>query len=317
MPRVLITGGAGFIGSHVIESFFDAGYEVEVLDDLSSGTRENVRDGVALHVLDVAYPEAARLVANGRFDVVAHLAAQMDVRRSVEDPMFDARTNIIGSLNVLEAVRRLDPAQRPRVVFASTGGALYGDAAKLPSSEESPANPDAPYGVAKLSIEYYLGYYARIWGLETVVLRFGNVYGPRQDPHGEAGVVAIFCQRLAEGQPMTIYGTGRQTRDFIFVGDVADAFFAASTAPLPAAGPLTARAFNIGTGVETSVLDLAHMLAKAVDVEPKIDFRPARSGEVERSLLDATKAERELGWKATVSLTDGLSRSFAWTRSRL
>src|ERR1041385_3246508 len=222
MPKVLITGGAGFIGSHAADRFLAAGYDVVALDDLSNGKRENLSGRVDLRVVDVGSAQAADLVRTGGFDVIAHFAAQMDVRRSIDDPRFDATTNILGALNLLEAARSLPAGKRPRIIFASTGGALYGDGAILPSPEEGPANPDAPYGIAKLSVELYLAYYARVWGMDTVVLRFGNVYGPRQDPHGEAGVIAIFGRRLVLGQPLTIFGDGKQTRDFVFVSDVVD-----------------------------------------------------------------------------------------------
>jgi UDP-glucose 4-epimerase len=287
-----------------------------VLDDLSTGKKDNVPTEVDLHVMDVGSPGAAALVASGRFDVIVHLAAQMDVRKSVEDPAFDARTNILGTLNIVEAARGLGEKRRPRIIFASTGGALYGDGASLPSHEEISANPDAPYGVAKLAAELYLGYYARVWRMETVTLRFGNVYGPRQDPHGEAGVIAIFARRMALGGPVSIYGSGKQTRDFVFVGDVADAFLVAATAPLPEPGPVSARAFNVGTGVETSVLELANLLAKTAGVSARIEFKPARSGEVERSLLSVAKAERLLNWRPRVDLAEGLALTYAWTRAR-
>ena len=312
MKKVLVTGGAGFIGSHVCERFLGAGYQVVAIDDLSTGKRENLPAEVDLRVMDIGSREAAQLVASGEFQVIAHLAAQMDVRKSAENPLFDATVNILGTLNLAEAARALPETKRPRIIFASTGGALYGDDAVVPSDEETPANPDAPYGIAKLAVEYYLAYYARIWGMNTAVLRFGNVYGPRQNPHGEAGVIAIFARRIAERKPVTIYGTGKQTRDFVYVSDVAEAFFAASTRELPAAGPVTARAFNVGTGIDTSVLDLVDRLGRIAGVKPEIDFKPERRGEVERSQLAAGKMQRVLHWTSQVSLDEGLSRTFAW-----
>ena len=312
MAKVLVTGGAGFIGSHVVERFLKAGHEVSVLDDFSAGTKDNVPAGVDLHVMDVGSQESAALVASAGFDVIAHLAAQIDVRKSVDDPGFDARTNILGTLNILEAARGLPPKRRPRIIFASTGGALYGGGARVPSSEETPANPDAPYGVAKLAAELYLAYYARMWKMDTVVLRFGNVYGPRQNPHGDAGVIAIFAGRIARGQVVEIYGAGTQTRDFVFVGDVADAFLAAATASLPDPESHNARAFNIGTGVETSVLELAKMLGETAGAPARIEFKPARAGEVERSLLAVGKAERVLNWRPRVDMAAGLARTYAW-----
>jgi UDP-glucose 4-epimerase len=312
MPKALLTGGAGFIGSNVYDRFRQAGYDVIVVDDLSSGKRANLPPDADLRVVDVGSAEVAELIRDEGFDVIAHFAAQIDVRRSVVDPAFDARVNILGILNLLEAMRARPEGSRPRFIFASTGGALYGDALALPTAETAPTNPDAPYGIAKLASEYYVAYYGRIWGLDAITLRFGNVYGPRQDPHGDAGVIAIFCGRLLAGKPLTIFGTGKQTRDYVFVEDVAEAFFTAATAKMPAAGPLEGRAFNIGTAVETSVLDVAHVLSKAAGVEPRIEFAEERRGELMRSLLDPSKAGKVLGWKAKVGIEEGLRRTFAW-----
>ena len=312
MGKVLVTGGAGFIGSHVCERFLRGGHEVVAMDNLSSGKRENLPPEVDLRVMDIVSREAADVVADGGFDVIAHFAAQMDVRRSTDDPIFDATTNIIGTLNLVEAARKLPAGKRPRIVFASTGGALYGDDAPVPSPEETSANPDAPYGIAKLSVEYYLGYYARVWGLDTAALRFGNVYGPRQNPHGEAGVIAIFASRIARRQTVTVYGSGRQTRDFVFVTDVAEAFFTASTSELPPPGPVVARAFNVGTGVDTSVLELVERIGEIAGVTPQVDFKPERRGEVERSLLATDKMRRLLQWQSQVSLDEGLRRTYEW-----
>ena len=232
--RVLVTGGAGFIGSHVSDVFIANGWTVEIVDDLSSGKRSNVPADATFHEIDIRSPEANRLVKEGKFDVIVHLAAQMDVRRSVADPLFDASVNVLGSLNILEAVRNSDRAQQTRVVFSSTGGAIYGDLATPPTVETTPKEPDSPYAITKLAVEHYLSYYTRIHGLETVVIRFGNVYGPRQDPHGEAGVVAIFCGRVMQNRPLTIFGDGTQTRDYVHVTDVAEAAFLVATASLRA-----------------------------------------------------------------------------------
>jgi UDP-glucose 4-epimerase len=310
MSRVLVTGGAGFIGSHVAERCIGLGHEVVVLDDLSSGKRENVPDRAAFEQHDIREARAAELVRDGGFDVVAHLAAQMDVRRSVADPMFDASVNVVGTLNLLEAGRAA--ARPPRFVFASTGGALYGDFVATPTPETESKDPDAPYGAAKLAVESYMAYYGRIHGFETVVLRFGNVYGPRQDPHGEAGVIAIFCQRLLAGQPITVFGDGTQTRDYVYVEDVAEAFVRAAFGEVPAAGRLDARAFNIGTAVETSVLELAERLLALSGKRSEISFAPARAGELMRSCLDVSKAGSVLGWRPAVALEDGLSRTIDW-----
>jgi UDP-glucose 4-epimerase len=314
--NVLVPGGAGFIGSHVADRFLAAGKRVVVIDNLSSGKRENIPRGVEFLELDIGSAEAARLIRDGSFDVIAHLAAQIDVRRSVEDPMFDARVNVLGTLNLVEAVRSSSRAERTRFVFASTGGALYGDFVTPPSPECAPKDPDSPYGISKLSVEHYLAYYGRIHRLDTVVLRFGNVYGPRQDPQGEAGVVAIFCRRLLEGRPLTVYGDGTQTRDYIYVGDVASAFMTAAAATLPPPERLDVRAFNVGTGIETSVIDLANALRRAAGSDAPIEFAPKRPGELARSVLAPEKAASALQWRAAMPLERGVAETYAWFATR-
>jgi len=309
-PRALVTGGAGFIGSHVAEALLAAGHDVVIVDDLSTGRRENVPRAARFECLDVRSPEAAALVREGGFDVLCHLAAQIDVRLSVSDPVADSSRNILGSLNLLEAARHA--SRRPRVVFTSTGGAVYGDFAVPPSAEEEPKDPESPYGIAKLGVEYYLAYHARVHGLETVALRLANVYGPRQDPHGEAGVVPIFCRRLLDGRPLTVFGTGEQTRDFVYVGDVATAHVLAARAALPPAGRLDDRAFNIGTGIATSVLDLAATLQRAAGTAQPVEFAPARAGEQQRSFLQIAKAARALDWTPRVRLDQGLAETYQW-----
>jgi UDP-glucose 4-epimerase len=312
--RILVTGGAGFIGSHAAALFAAAGDHVTVLDDLSSGRRENIPTAAEFLPLDVRSPDAARAVRDGRFDVVCHFAAQMDVRRSVADPVHDARINIEGSLNLLEAVRAAGGSAR--VVFASTGGAIYGDLAEPPTAEQAAKDPQSPYGVAKLAVEQYLAYYERVHGLQSIALRFSNVYGPRQDPHGEAGVVAIFCERLLHGEPLTVYGDGRQTRDYVFVGDVARAVQLGARAAVPPAGTVDARAFNIGTGVETDVLTLAKTLAAAAGAPPRIAHAAERPGEQRRSAVRIDAAARALGWRPEVALEQGLQQTFAWFSAR-
>jgi len=308
--KALVTGGAGFIGSHVADRLLAAGFDVTILDNLSSGRRENVPAAARFVEGCITSPEAAALVREGGFDVLCHLAAQIDVRRSVEDPAFDARINVLGTLNLLEAVRTASP--RTRVIFSSTGGALYGDFATPPSDELTAKDPEAPYGIAKLAAEYYLAYYGRVHRLDTVALRYGNVYGPRQDPHGEAGVVAIFCNRLLDGRALTVFGDGTQTRDYVFVGDVADMNVRVAQAELPSPARLDARAFNVGTGVETSVNTLAATLQRAAGSATPIEYAPARPGELQRSALDIDKARTVLGWSPAVSVEDGLTETFRW-----
>ena len=314
--RVLVTGGAGFIGSHICEHFLERGWTVEIVDDLSSGKRENVPSGPTLHVLDIRSADAARVVREGAFDVIVHLAGQLDVRKSVADPVFDAGVNVIGTLNLIEAVRRSPRAKECRVVFSSTGGALYGEFVTPPNEETVPKDPESPYAISKLSAEYYLAYYGRVHGMNAVALRFGNVYGPRQDPHGEAGVVAIFCGRILEGRPLTIFGDGRQTRDYVNVRDVAAATFAAASKALPPIERLDSRAFNIGTGVGTAVTELANILLQVSDSRVPIEFAPPRPGEQQHSVLNVTKAAESLGWNPSVTINEGLKASFDWFASR-
>jgi UDP-glucose 4-epimerase len=307
--RVLVSGGAGFIGSHVVEAYLAAGDEVSVLDDLSTGKAENVPSAAKLVRADIRSPEARALVAGGGFTVLNHHAAQMDVRRSVEDPVFDAQVNVLGLLNLLEGARA---GGVRRIVFASSGGTVYGEGAPTPTTETAAKLPASPYGTAKLTSEYYLATFAQLYGLEAVALRYANVYGPRQNPHGEAGVVAIFGKRLLRGEPITIYGNGEQTRDLVYVEDVAAANLLAAERPLPALQSLDSRACNIGTGIETSVNRLADLIVQATGRPGEVRRAPARAGEILRSALSVTKAERELGWRPRVPLPDGLARTMRW-----
>ena len=310
MARVLVTGGAGFIGSHVADVFLAKGHEVHVVDDLSTGKRANLPPKSEFHELSVNTPQFARLVREGKFDIIAHLAAQIDVRKSVADPINDATINILGTLNLMEAVRA--SGAKTRIVFTSTGGVLYGDFNTPPNAEIYPKDPESPYAISKLSIEYYLAYYGRVHGLEVVSLRFGNVYGPRQDPHGEAGVVAIFCGRILDNRPLTVFGDGLQTRDYVFVGDVARAVWMGATKPLPEKGRLDARAFNIGTGVGTSVLDIVQKLQQAAGSDVPVEFAPHRPGEQQESFVNVDKAKAILGWTPEVSLEEGLATTYEW-----
>ena len=302
--RCLVTGGAGFIGSNLVDALLARGDQVTVLDDLSTGRRENLDGalaaGAALIEQDVRDAAAvAESAAEARAEAVFHLAAQIDVRKSIADPAFDAAVNVGGTANVLEAART---AGARRFVFVSTGGAIYGEGEgkELPLGEGAAVEPLSPYGQSKFAAEGYLALYERLYGLSGVALRLGNVYGPRQDPLGEAGVIAIFCGRLRSGGQPTVFGDGTQTRDYIYVGDVV-------AAALAAADGAASEPINIGTGIETDVLELVRLLGDldgAESFEP--EFAPPRTGEVQRIAIDPARAERQLGWRAKVGLAEGL-----------
>jgi UDP-glucose 4-epimerase len=309
--RVLVTGGAGFIGSHVADAYLQAGYDVTVLDSLVHGRRENVPTGAEFVHLDIRDAGAAALVREGGFDLINHHAAQMDVRVSVNDPRFDASVNLDGLLNLLEAARA---GGVKRVLFVSSGGVVYGEPTVRPTPEHSPKVPESPYGVTKLAGEQYLYYYHRVHGLEYAALRYSNVYGPRQDPHGEAGVVAIFSTRLIENRALTVFGDGEQTRDYVYVGDVVAANLLLSEHDFGArARSLDDRGFNVGTGIETSVNELAHTLIRESGVDVAIEYAPARAGELLHSSLDTTRL-RSLGWAPRMPLGEGLGTTFRWIR---
>lgn len=304
--RVLVTGGAGFIGSNVADAFLAAGNEVWVVDDLSSGKRRNVHADAHFVEMDIADPALRDLFREVRFDVVSHHAAQIDVRVSVADPQRDARINVMGLLNVTEAA--LEVGTR-RVIFISSGGVVYGEPDEIPTPETAPKLPLSPYGVTKLTGELYLNYYRRVRGLEYVALRYSNVYGPRQDPHGEAGVVAIFCSRLLDGERLTIFGDGEQTRDYVFVGDVVAANLLAADVALSPEGGLDGVAFNVGTGVGTSVNRLADVLEGVAGGSPGREHLEERRGELRHSTLDAGHI-RAHGWTPRHSLEEGLRRTY-------
>ncbi len=304
--RSLVTGGAGFIGSNLVDALLDGGDHVTVVDNLSSGREQNLRGaferGAQLERLDVLDGAGLRAVFESvRPERVFHLAAQIDVRVSVRDPTGDLLTNVGGTINVLEAARRVDTG---RVVFASTGGAIYGETDVLPTPEQTPALPMAPYGQSKFCAERYLGLYERLYGLSSIALRFSNVYGPRQDPDGEAGVIAIFCGCFRDGRAPTIYGDGLQTRDYLFVHDLTAALIRASE--LSVGGVL-----NVGTRQETTVLDLVRLLGEIRgDGAPEAVFAAARAGEIERSCLDSSRARTVLGWEASTHIEEGLRRTY-------
>jgi len=295
--RILVTGGAGFIGSNVVDALVKDGHEVTVLDNLSTGKEENINPEVKFYNIDLLDLESLEFVFRElKPDVVNHHAAQIDVRKSVEDPAFDAETNIIGSINLFE--RSINYGVR-RIIFSSTGGALYGEPEELPASEDTPIEPLSPYGVAKYCAENYLNYFKRLYSIERVILRYANVYGPRQDPLGEAGVVAIFAGKILKGEKPVVYGDGNQTRDYVFVEDVVKANVLALEGK--------EGIYNIGTGRETSVNELIEIFSKVLGHEIKSEYVPPRIGEVHRISLDGEKAKKELSFVQKYSLEEGIS----------
>ena len=303
--KIVVTGGAGFIGSHVAEIYLVAGHEVWIVDDLSTGTQINVPAGAHFVQADIADEAVRRLLVDEQIDVVNHHAAQMDVRRSVADPLFDARVNILGLLNILEGARQ---ARCRRIIFASSGGTVYGEQEAFPATEDHATCPISPYGVSKLAGERYLYFYHREYGIPSLILRYANVYGPRQDPHGEAGVVAIFAQRLLAGETIAINGDGKQTRDYVFVGDVAQANLAALTADYTGS-------INIGTGIETEVNTVAEHLQRITGSRDRAQYAAAKPGEQRRSALSWDRAADLLNWKPVVRLGDGLEQTVASLRT--
>ncbi|HEU5471778.1 MAG TPA: NAD-dependent epimerase/dehydratase family protein [Actinophytocola sp.] len=308
--RALVTGGAGFIGSTLADRLLAGGHEVVVVDDLRRGRRENLdaalAAGAVLHELDVRAPELAGLLDTVRPEVVFHLAAQIDVRVSVADPLLDLSLNVQGTVNLAEAARR---AGVRKVVFASSGGSIYGNPTQLPVAETVPINPASPYAASKVAGEVYLNTYRELYGLDCTHLALANVYGPRQDPHGEAGVVAIFINALLRGAPTRVFGDGGNTRDYVFVGDVVDAFIAASG---PAGG---GRRYNIGTGRQTSDRELHSLVAKEIGVADDPERAPARLGDLRASALDGSAAGLELGWSPRVDVVEGIRRTVEYFRS--
>ena len=304
--RILVTGGAGFIGSHIAQAYCDAGHEVAILDDLSSGHRENLPTAATLLHHDIRSSEAAEAVRDYAPEVINHHAAQMNVRVSVDDPSFDADVNILGLLNILEPARE---AGLRRVLFASSGGTVYGEPETLPAAETAPTHPVCPYGISKLTSEHYLYYYRRIFELDYVALRYANVYGPRQDPHGEAGVIAIFCQNLLADKDVKIFGDGLQTRDYVFVQDVVRANLAALDSDFTGA-------VNIATGRETNVVELYERVKEHVGGKGAAQHVAAKDGEVRRNVLDVAKAKEVLGWAPRTELADGLVSTVDFFRTR-
>jgi UDP-glucose 4-epimerase len=310
--RVLVTGGAGFIGSHIAEAYLRGGWEVVVLDDLSRGHERNIPKGAKFVRADIRSAEARKTLASGRFDVVNHHAAQIDVRVSVERPAFDSEINVVGFVNLLEGAGE---GGVRRVIFASSGGVVYGDPAVIPTPETAPKLPISPYGVSKLAGEHYLRALAMLRGFEGVAMRYSNVFGPRQDPKSEAGVVSIFVSRLLAGQPLVVFGDGKQTRDYVFVKDVARANILASTVPMPPATDFDGPAFNIATSIQRSVLDLARSVGEVMRRKPALEFAPPRAGELVRSALDVSKAKRVLNWEPEHPFEDGLQELVDWFKA--
>jgi UDP-glucose 4-epimerase len=304
--QVVVTGGAGFIGSHIVDAYVERGWEVTVLDDLSTGERANVNPKARLVVGSVTDPAVVAEVVRPGVDLVNHHAAQMDVRKSVADPVFDAEQNVVGSLRLFEAALKSGVKS---VIFASSGGAAYGEPVFVPQTEEHPFAPMSPYGCAKLSVEHYLGYYRQVHGLRAVALRYGNVYGPRQKKHGEAGVVAIFAGKMLAGETVTINGTGLQTRDYVYVDDVVRANMAVSERELSGA-------FNVGTGVETSVVDLFEAMSRALGGSFPSVHAPAKAGEQARSVLDGARLRALAALPEPMGLEIGLPRTIAWIRQQ-
>ncbi len=305
MKKVLVTGGAGFIGSHVVDLLIENNYNVAVVDDLSSGKRENVNSMASFHEMDVCSNELGKIFKSENPDYVIHQAAQIDVRKSITDPLSDLRVNVLGSINVLNYCKEYNIE---RIVYASTGGAIYGEPVHLPADEAHPPNPMSPYGASKLTVENYLALYERLFGLDYISLRFSNVYGPRQDSMGEAGVVAIFTGKLLSNQQPVINGDGRQTRDFVYVGDVAEANL------ISLEKKTSSKVFNIGSGIESSVNVIFEKLKKITGSKVNAIYGEAIKGEVNRISLNCSLANKELDWSAVTELDEGLKKTVDWFR---
>lgn len=306
MAKILVTGGAGFIGSHVVDLFVSNGYEVVIVDDLSTGRASNLNPAAKFYQMDIRDPKLREVFEGERPDFISHHAAQMDVRRSVAQPLFDADVNILGSINLIECAKEFNIKH---FVYISTGGAVYGEPETLPCDEMHPINPICQYGASKHTVEHYLYMYNVNYGLQYTVLRYPNVFGPRQDPHGEAGVVAIFTGKMLDNEPVTIYGDGEQTRDFVFVRDCARAnLLAVSVDHAPGI-------YNIGWGRPTSINEIFTNLAKITSYTHPVSYGPAKVGETRHIYLDASKANRDLGWSATLSLEEGLRETVEYFRT--
>jgi UDP-glucose 4-epimerase len=300
--KILVTGGAGFIGSWVSDTFLREGHEVLILDDLSTGKKENLPEKAEFIKCDIRdFDSVENIISDFKPDIVDHHAAQIDVRKSVDNPMHDAEINIVGTLHLIESCLRHSVK---KFIFASTGGAIYGEPEIIPADEKTDPFPISPYGTSKYAVEKYLGYYNYVHGFEYVALRYANVYGPRQNPHGEAGVVAIFCNRILSGLACTVFGDGGQTRDYVYVEDIAKANLQSLNAPVGS--------YNIGTGIETSVSDLISELKKSSRTDFEVHYGEERPGEVQSISLEVSQAEKILGWKPSVNLAEGIQQTWNW-----
>jgi len=301
--KILVTGGAGFIGSNVVDAYIEAGYEVAIVDNLSTGKKENLNPKAQFFPLDITDSRLEQVIADFAPKIINHHAAQIDVRKSVEDPVYNAKVNELGTLNLLQAAVRCKVS---KIIFSSTGGAIYGEVSKKSGADENhPQEPISPYAITKRSVEMYLYAYQKLYGLTHTILRYGNVYGPRQDPLGEAGVIAIFCGKMLKGEPPTIYGDGKQLRDYVYVGDVAKA-------NLLALEKGNDQIYNIGTGRGTSVNELFAHLKEIMGFAGEAVYAPPRAGELFRSVLNCRKIRKELGWKAGTGIKKGLRLTLKW-----
>ena len=305
MSKVLVTGGAGFIGSTLVDRLVSLGHDLVVLDDLSSGRQDYVNSAAKLYPIDICSSEVAKIFADEQFDFVYHLAAQIDVRKSVSDPEFDNKINVLGGLNILENCRNY---KVKKIIMASTGGAIYGEAEEIPTTENSPTYPVSPYGIHKLTLEKYLNYYYQVYGVNYTVLRFANVYGPRQFKGGEAGVIAIFIDNAVKNLTSQQFGDGLQTRDFVYVDDVVSALAAALEIDCTSE-------INIGSGQETTLLDIRREIAASLGRPMLVEEKPGKEGEQRRSCLSYARAQAVLNWQPTVSLAEGVKRTITWAQN--
>ena len=305
--NILVTGGAGFIASHIVDAYIADGHKVIIVDNLSTGFMENINPQAKFYQLDIRSEKLEDVFQKEKIDVVNHLAAQMDVRRSVSDPKFDASVNVVGGLNLFESAKK---HKVKKIIFSSTGGAIYGEQDYFPADEEHPTRPLSPYGITKLCTEKYLYFYNAVYGMNYVILRYANIYGPRQNPHGEAGVVAIFCNKMLKGEQPVINGDGKQTRDYTFVADVVKA----NVAALQYNG---SNIYNIGTGIETDVNKLFLELRSHLNPSCPEQHAPAKAGEQQRSVISSKKIESDLGWKPTVQLEEGLRLTAEYFRKKV